>query len=175
MEHVHYHLVMKEEEQQQQQLQDNAALKGRQSLQHGKVHSSIVTAVPPSFLSLEKQPLLQKEELFHTQKEQKEQPTQKVEETSNVVAENDNNLNGESETAGLGSIDEFVENAVNGEAKRSATINVDASQNKNSVYFDKQQGIILLHFISFVLLFILHNSNVCETSKCMSLNNTINF
>ncbi|KAG5067320.1 hypothetical protein JHK86_011051 [Glycine max] len=140
MEHVHYHLVMKEEEQQQQQLQDNAALKGRQSLQHGKVHSSIVTAVPPSFLSLEKQPLLQKEELFHTQKEQKEQPTQKVEETSNVVAENDNNLNGESETAGLGSIDEFVENAVNGEAKRSATINVDASQNKNSVYFDKQQG-----------------------------------
>ncbi|KAK7410796.1 hypothetical protein VNO78_01893 [Psophocarpus tetragonolobus] len=136
MEHVHYRCQMKEkEEEEQQQLQDDAALKGRQSLQHGK-DSNVATLVATSvFSSAGDQPLLQEEEVLYThQEEQKEQLTQKVDETTNIVAENDNSFNHDGEAVELGIIAEFVENVMNGEA----TINVASSQNKNSVYFDKQ-------------------------------------
>ncbi|KAK7353485.1 hypothetical protein VNO80_18933 [Phaseolus coccineus] len=142
MEQVYYHCAVREdeEEEEQQKLQDDAALRGRQSLQHVK-DGSITTAEAPSFFSLVgEQPLPKKEEVLHTHKEQKEQAAQKVEETNNVVAENGNNFNDDSETVGIGIIPEIVENAINGEAISSGTINVDASQHKNSVYFDKQQG-----------------------------------
>lgn len=152
MEQMHYHRVVKEEEE-QKQLQDGA-LKERQSLQHGNDHNIIATVVVPSFssaptnnavfsASVAEQPLLQKEEVLHNhtlKEKQKEQPAQRIEETTNV-AENDNNINHNSEAVGLGVIAEFVENAIiNGEAISSATINDAASQNQNSVYFDKQQG-----------------------------------
>jgi len=149
MEQVYYHCAVREdeEEEQQQQLQFGAALRGRKSLQHVK-DGSITTAEAPSFFSLVgEQPLPQKEEVLHTHKEQK------VEETNNVAAENGNNFKDDSETVGIGVIAEIVENAINGEAISSATINdVDASQHHNSVYFDKQQGTVL-SFLCFFLFF----------------------
>ncbi|TKY73980.1 Membrane protein of ER body protein [Spatholobus suberectus] len=156
MEQVHYHWAVKEKEEEEQQLQD-AALKGRQSLQHGR-DSIIATVVAPSFssaptsnavcsASVSEQPLLLKEEVLHNhthEEEHKEQPTRKVEGTSNVT-ENDNNFNDDSEAVGLGIVADFVENAMNGEAISSATINDATSPNKNSVYFDKPQGMWKCH------------------------------
>lgn len=159
MEQVYYHCAGREdeEEEEEEELQDDAALRGRQSLQHVK-NGSITTAEAPSFFSLVgEQPLPQKEEVLDTHKEHKEQPAQKVEETNNVVAENGNNFNDDSERVGIGIIPEIVEKALNGEAISSGTINVDASQHKNSVYFDKQQGNVL----SFLCFFLFHNSKVC--------------
>ncbi|KAK7350788.1 hypothetical protein VNO77_09740 [Canavalia gladiata] len=155
MEQVHHQWVVEEEEE-EEELQD-AALEGRESLQHRK-ERIIVTAAAPSFSSAptengvystseEEEPLLQEEAPHAHKEEQKESPTQKeeqVEETSNVV-ENDKHFNDDSATLGLGIVAEFVGNAMDKESLKSATITVAASQNKNSVYFDKQQGMWKCH------------------------------
>ncbi|CAJ1974514.1 unnamed protein product, partial [Sphenostylis stenocarpa] len=148
VEQVYYHCAVREEEEEkEQQLQVDAPLKGRQCLQHGKDGNITSSEAPSFFSSVGEQPLPKKEEVLHRthKEEQKEQPTQKVEETNNVVAENGDTLNDDSETVGLGIIAEIVENAINGETISSASINFDASQHKNSVYLDKQQGMWKCH------------------------------
>ncbi|XP_020229109.1 membrane protein of ER body-like protein isoform X2 [Cajanus cajan] len=137
MEQVHHHWIVNEEEEEEEP--QDAASKGKHSLQHRK-DSIIATAVMPPFSTVGEKLLLQKEEVLHSHKEeQKEHATQKVEETSNVVG-NDNNINGDSEEVGLEMLADFVENAMNGEVISSGIINVAASHKKNSVYSDKQQG-----------------------------------
>nr|KYP53790.1 hypothetical protein KK1_024364 [Cajanus cajan] len=150
MEQVHHHWIVNEEEEEEEP--QDAASKGKHSLQHRK-DSIIATAVMPPFSTVGEKLLLQKEEVLHSHKEeQKEHATQKVEETSNVVG-NDNNINGDSEEVGLEMLADFVENAMNGEVISSGIINVAASHKKNSVYSDKQQGMWKCHHCTWTKQF----------------------
>ncbi|XP_061339155.1 membrane protein of ER body-like protein [Gastrolobium bilobum] len=161
MEQVHHQWIVhnhEEEEEEEEEEVEDAALKTRQSLPHSKdnlVTGVVVSSSPIgnggglsdgvcSVVTNPDRSILQKEE--------------EVTEIENV-GENDNHFDDDKvdyAAVGLGLVAEFVGAATNGEAitgPAGATFGAVVSQNKNSVYFDKPQGMWKCHHCTWTKRF----------------------
>ncbi|KAK7321313.1 hypothetical protein VNO77_31826 [Canavalia gladiata] len=157
MEEERHQLIVHDHEEEDEEMEDGA-LKRREHLSHGKGNLVTDVVASSSSSSLTSNGSEHSNGVCSVVTDPDMSPVLEEEEVVEIgnVGESCNHVNDakvDNEAVGLGLVTEFAGAATNGEAITGATFSGAVSQNKNSVYFDKQQGMWKCHHCAWTKRF----------------------